>query len=173
VKVWHDTIAKYRAPHTWVKIPAGIGTFSWYVAIGEGIGATPDGRRSQSPVGPNFSPASGADREGPLAVINSFASTDLTLLAAGSPLDLQLPASPFSGEVGLQRLMSILKSFGDLKGNIMTITCADAETLRAAQREPEKYRSLRIRMGGWSAYFVTLSKEQQDYHIARVEGRMV
>jgi formate C-acetyltransferase len=59
----------------------------------------------------------------------------------------------------------------DTGGAIMTLTVADTEELRAAQREPDRYTSLRVRMGGWCAYFTMLSREQQDHHIRRQDGR--
>ena len=61
--------------------------------------------------------------------------------------------------------------FVETGGAMMTLTVADTEELRAAQREPENYKSLRVRMGGWCAYFTMLSREQQDHHIRRQGGR--
>ena len=88
----------------------------------------------------------------------------------GSPLDLALSARSVEGEDGEGRLVGLLKTFRDLGGNLMTITVADTETLRAAQKEPAAYRDLRVRMGGWSAFFTMLSPEQQEYHIKKSEG---
>lgn len=173
VRTFSKTVRKQAAAHPWMTFSQGMGTFSWYIAIGEGLGASADGRVAKAPVASNCSPSAGADLNGPAAAIRSFTKADLTDLATGSPLDLRLPASLFKGEEGLDRLTALLRSFVDMKGNIMTITVSDAATLRAAQREPERYRGLRVRMGGWSAYFIALSKEQQEYHIKAVErGRL-
>jgi formate C-acetyltransferase len=68
-------------------------------------------------------------------------------------------------------MIALIRSFVDTGGSMMTLTVADTEELRAAQREPEKYSSLRVRMGGWCAYFTMLSCEQQEHHIRRQEGR--
>ncbi len=68
-------------------------------------------------------------------------------------------------------MAGLVRAFVDTGGAIMTLTVADTEELRAAQREPEQYRSLRVRMGGWCAYFTMLSREQQEHHIRRQEGR--
>ncbi len=166
-------VRKHAAAHPWMTFAQGMGTFSWYIAIGEGLGASPDGRPAQAPIGSNASPSAGADLAGPAAAIRSVAKADLTELAGGAPCDLKLAASLFKGEEGLERLSALLRSFVEIGGNILTITVSDAETLRAAQREPENYRSLRVRMGGWSAYFVALSKDQQEFHIRAVERGML
>lgn len=157
--------------HPDMRFPTGVGTFSWYVAIGSGLGATPDGRLAREPVSSNFSPALGADLNGPVAAILSHAKMGLRDFPTGSPLDLRLDTKLFAGEEGLERLIALIRTFVDVGGSMLTLTITDVETLRAAQREPEKYRSLRVRMGGWSAYFTALSREQQEHHIRRQSGR--
>ena len=92
-------------------------------------------------------------------------------LSAGGPIDLRLARRLVKGAEGTARMVGILRSLVDLGGAMMTLTVADTEELRAAQREPEKYRSLRVRMGGWCAYFTMLSREQQEHHIRRQEAR--
>jgi formate C-acetyltransferase len=68
-------------------------------------------------------------------------------------------------------MAGLVRGFIEGGGSIMTLTVVDAEELRAAQREPENYGSLRVRMGGWCAYFTMLSHEQQEHHIRRQEAR--
>ncbi len=160
--------AKYEAI---IKYPAGVGTFSWYIGIGEGLGASPDGRLAHQPVSSNFSPALGRDRNGLPGAILSYAAMHHANLPAGGPLDLRLNRHLVQGEEGIGRMAALLRSFVETGGNMMTLTVVDTEELRAAQREPDKYRSLRVRMGGWCAYFTMLSREQQDHHIHRQEGR--
>ena len=92
-------------------------------------------------------------------------------LPAGAPLDLRLARKLVEGDAGTARMTALIRSLVDLGGSMMTLTVADTEELRAAQREPDQYRSLRVRMGGWCAYFTSLSREQQDHHIRRQEGR--
>lgn len=154
-----------------LRFPCGVGTFSWYIGIGEGLGTSPDGRRSGSPVSSNFSPALGMDKAGIPAAIVSYASMPHNELPAGGPLDLRVSAKLVEGEAGGKRLEALVRGFAECGGSMMTITVADTEELRAAQNDPDAYRSLRVRMGGWCAYFVTLSREQQDHHIRRQEGR--
>ena len=152
-----------------VLFPCSVGTFSWYAMIGKEVGATPDGRHAGEAIAANFSPAPGADLCGPTAAINSYLKMNIDCMAAGAPLDLRLAASSLEGEAGTQRLAGLLNVFVQQGGNMLTVTITDVEELKRAMEEPEKYRHLRVRMGGWSAYFVTLSKEQQRLHIQRVE----
>ena len=152
-----------------VIFPCSVGTFSWYAMIGKEVGATPDGRYAGEPIAANFSPAPGTDMCGPTAAINSYLKMNVDCMAAGAPLDLRLAANSLQGEPGTQRLAGLTKTFINMGGNMLTFTVTDVEELKRAMEEPEKYRHLRVRMGGWSAYFVMLSKEQQRLHIRRVE----
>jgi formate C-acetyltransferase len=154
-----------------VRFPAGVGTFSWYVGIGEGLGASPDGRGAGEPVSSNFSPALGRDMHGIPGAILSYSKMPHDRLPAGAPLDLRIGRRLVEGDEGTDRMAALIRSFVDTGGCIMTLTVADTEELRAAQREPDKHRSLRVRMGGWCAYFTMLSQEQQEHHIRRQDGR--
>jgi pyruvate-formate lyase len=172
MQAFADTVARNAEAHRpAVKFPCGVGTFSWYVGIGEGLGASPDGRLSGEPVSSNFSPALGRDMQGLPGAILSYSKMHHSNLPAGAPLDLRLARHLVEGDEGTARMAALLRSFVDTGGSIMTLTVADTEELKAAQREPEKYRSLRVRMGGWCAYFTMLSHEQQDHHIRRQDGR--
>jgi formate C-acetyltransferase len=165
-------VARHAERHgSRVKFPCGVGTFSWYVGIGEGLGASPDGRGAGEPVSSNFSPALGQDREGLPGAILSYAHMHRCNLPAGGPVDLRLARRLVEGAAGTDRMVALLRGFVQTGGNMMTLTVADSDELRAAQREPEKHESLRVRMGGWSAYFTMLSREQQDHHIRRQEAR--
>jgi formate C-acetyltransferase len=154
-----------------IKFPCGVGTFSWYIGIGEGLGASPDGRLAGEPVSSNFSPALGRDLEGIPGAILSYAKMRHSNLPCGAPLDLRLARRLVKGEEGTARMAALVRSFVETGGSMMTLTVADTEELRAAQREPEKHKSLRVRMGGWCAYFTMLSREQQEHHIRRQEAR--
>jgi formate C-acetyltransferase len=90
-------------------------------------------------------------------------------LAAGAPIDLRFSKSSLKGEAGIKRLTGFIKAFIELGGNMLTLTLTDVEELKRAMKEPEKYRHLRVRVGGWTAYWVTLTEEYQRLHIQRVE----
>lgn len=153
-----------------MKFMPGVGTFSWFIAVGEGTGASADGRRLGEPVASNFSPSAGAMINGITGAIQSFCHMELELLPLGSPIDLGLSERYLVGEAGITRLVGLLKSFTELKGNMLTISVADTSILKDAQVHPEYYKDLRVRMGGWSAYFTMLSKEQQEHHIKKSEA---
>lgn len=152
----------------WIKFPAGIGTFENYPRLGYHVGPTPDGRFAREALSSNYSPAVGRDKNGPTAVLRSSAKFDLKRMNDGCPVDLRVNLGD-RGEGGTDILSGFIKSFLRLGGNILTITQVSTETLRAAQAEPEKYASLRVRLGGLTAYFVQLATPQQEEYIRRTE----
>ena len=167
-----EIVRRHAAAHeAVVRYPCGVATFSWYIGIGEGLGSSPDGRLSGEPVSSNFSPALGRDMQGLPSAILSYGGMPHHRLPAGGPLDLRVARKTVDGEDGTQRLMGLVKGFIETGGSMLTITVADTEELKAAQRDPDRYESLRVRMGGWCAYFTALSREQQNHHIKRQEGR--
>ena len=165
--------ALHASRHPSVIFPCSVGTFSWYAMIGKEVGATPDGRRAGDAIAANFSPVPGVDMSGPTAAINSYLKMSVDVMAAGAPLDLRLSAASLQGESGTQRLAGLVRAFIEMGGNMVTFTVTDVEELKRAMAQPENYRHLRVRMGGWSAYFVMLSREQQELHIRRVEHGLV
>jgi pyruvate-formate lyase len=146
----------------------GIGTFENYPRLGYVCGASADGRKAQAPLASNYSPSFGVDRNGPTAVMRSATKFDLSRLNDGCPVDLRMSFSDSNGQ-GAVVLKDYIKSFLRLGGNILTISKVSTETLKAAQREPEKYASLRVRLGGLTAYFVQLCETQQNEFIRRTE----
>jgi len=171
VKAFTEGTARHAARHAAsITFSCGVGTFSWYVGIGEGLAASADGRHAGQPVPPNLSPALGRDHLGIPGAILSYARMHDENLSAGGPLDLRLPRRLVHGTKGAERMTAILRSFVETGGNMMTLTVADTGELKAAQGDPESHGSLRIRMGGWSAFFTMLSREQQDHQIRRQGG---
>jgi choline trimethylamine-lyase len=156
-----------RYPH--VLFPCSVGTFSWYSSIGYEVGASCDGRQTSEPIAANFSPTIGMDTSGPTAALKSYVQMRMNDLAAGAPCDLRFAGNQLRGDAGTDRLAAFIEVFVALGGNMLTVTVTDVEVLKRAMQEPEKYRGLRVRMGGWSAYFVALSPEQQRVQIARIE----
>jgi choline trimethylamine-lyase len=167
-----DRSRHYAARYPEIIFPTAAGTFSWYVMIGKEVGATPDGRHTGDPVAANLSAVPGTDLSGPTAVINSYVKMRVDDLAGGAPLDLRLSKTSLKEEEGTRRLDGLIKTFIGMGGNMATFTVTDVDELKRAVEEPENYRHLRVRMGGWSAYFVMLSEEQQRLHIERVEHGM-
>jgi pyruvate-formate lyase len=100
-------------------------------------------------------------------LIGSVTKLDFTETPNGSVLDVMLHPSALKGPEGLDAFVSLIKTFFARGGYALQCNVIDADTLRAAQDDPEQYATLQIRVTGWSAYFVTLSKQQQDHFIAR------
>jgi len=159
------TYARRWYPTT-IFVPS-VGTFSWYQSIGYEVGASVDGRYAQDAVTSNMSPVYGADRSGLPAAISSGCKMYGNELPGGAPIDLRASRNAFVGQAGTDRLVALIHAFVSLGGNMMTLTVTDAEELRNAMREPEKYRHLRVRMGGWTAYFCQLGREQQELQLRR------
>ena len=141
-----------------------------HIYFGSKVGATPDGRKAWEPVSEGVSPVQGADRHGPTAVIKSVAKMD-QVLAGGTLLNQKFSPSLLEGEEGIDNLAHLVRSYFKLDGHHIQLNVVTAETLRAAQADPEKYRDLIVRVAGYSDYFCDLSKVLQNEIIARTEHK--
>jgi pyruvate formate-lyase/glycerol dehydratase family glycyl radical enzyme len=157
-------VLKHRDPVVGVCWP-GIYTYHRFKGIGHISGATPDGRLAGAPTSENQGPAPGRDRCGPTATLRSLAKLPLHLTPSGGQT-LTLHPTLFSGPDGTKHLSDLIETYFDLGGQHLQINIVNAETLRAAQRAPEEYRGLVVRVTGYSAYFVTLDRQSQDLLIA-------
>jgi len=141
-----------------------------HVYFGSVVGATPDGRRAYEPVSEGVSPVQGADTRGPTAVIKSVAKMD-QVRAGGTLLNQKFSPSILEGELGIDNLAHLVRSYFKLDGHHIQMNVVTAETLREAQANPEKYRDLIVRVAGYSDYFCDLGKTLQDEIIARTEHK--
>ncbi len=139
-----------------------------HVYFGSVCGATPDGRRAWEPVSDGISPVQGADRHGPTAVLRS-ASHFNHARTGGTLLNQKFTPQVVAGEAGLEKLSQLVRTYFRMGGHHIQFNVVTAETLRAAQREPEKHRDLIVRVAGYSDYFCDLTKALQDEIIARTE----
>ena len=137
--------------------------------LGKKVGATPDGRKSGDWIASNCGPSIGTDRDSLSALIKSFTKLDFTKLPAGSPINLKIGEKFVQGEQGIGNLVALLRSFVELNGNMMTVIVQDTETLRKAQKEPEKYRGLKVTVSGYQVYFTLLDPEHQEFHIQKTQ----
>jgi pyruvate-formate lyase len=136
------------------------------VPLGSKVGATPDGRRAGEPIAEGVSAVHGTDGRGPTAVLGSVSKLP-TLKMLAQLLNLRLSPTALADEAGLKRLVTLLKGFRSLKVWHVQFNTVDTETLLAAQRNPERYRDLVVRVAGYSALFVSLDKATQDDIIRR------
>ena len=139
-----------------------------HVYFGSVCGATPDGRKAFEPVSDGISPAQGADRKGPTAVIKSAAKLDHAR-TGGTLLNQKFTPSLLEGEEGIEKLAHLVRSYFRLDGHHIQFNVVTAETLRAAQADPDRYRDLIVRVAGYSDYFCDLTPALQNEIIARTE----
>jgi formate C-acetyltransferase len=136
------------------------------VPLGQKVGATPDGRHASQPIAEGVSPFRGTDKRGPTAVMRSVTKLQ-TIKMIAQLLNLRLPPTALDTEKGQRQLVHLLRGFQSLKGWHVQFNTVSTETLLDAQRHPEQYRDLVVRVAGYSALFVTLDKATQDDIIQR------
>lgn len=146
---------------------AGTGSAMFYVEHAAKIGATPDGRCAGDYLPANYSPSLGVKLNGPFSIIQSFTKPDLTKTVNGGPLTLEFADSAVKGEEGLKKLAALVRSFIGLGGHQLQLNVINRDSLIDAQKHPERYKNLIVRVWGWSGYFVELDKEFQDHIISR------
>ncbi len=139
-----------------------------HIWFGEVLGATPAGRRAGAPVSEGISPVQGVDRQGPTAVLRSAGKMD-HVRTGGTLLNLKFTPSLVAGEEGVDQLRHLVRSYFRLDGHHLQFNVVGAETLRAAQRDPEAHRDLIVRVAGYSDYFCDLSEALQEEIITRTE----
>ncbi len=148
---------------------AGLYPVSANVPLGAQTGATPDGRFACTPVADGVSPCAGRDVNGPTAAANSVSKLDHFIASNGTLFNMKFHPSALKGRAGLESFVSLIRAYFDQKGSHMQFNVVSRETLRDAQKNPEKYKSLVVRVAGYSALFTTLSKSLQDDIINRTE----
>lgn len=137
-----------------------------HIYFGAVTGAMPDGRRAGAPLSEGISPVQGADRRGPTAVLNSAAKMD-HVRTGGTLLNLKFTPRFLEGEEGIDRLAQLVRGYFRQDGHHVQFNVVRAETLRAAQADPEAHRDLIVRVAGYSDYFCDLSRELQEEIISR------
>ncbi|WP_346910549.1 glycyl radical protein [Faecalicatena orotica] len=148
---------------------AGLYPVSANVPLGAQTGATPDGRLAHTPVADGVSPSAGKDVNGPTAAANSVSRLDHYIASNGTLFNQKFHPSALSGRRGLENFVGLVRSYFDQKGSHMQFNVVSRETLLDAQKNPEQYKHLVVRVAGYSALFTTLSKSLQDDIIRRTE----
>lgn len=148
---------------------AGLYPVSANVPLGAQTGATPDGRYAGTPVADGVSPSAGRDTHGPTSSANSVAKLDHSIASNGTLFNMKFHPSALEGRSGIESFVALIRAYFDQKGSHMQFNVVSRETLRDAQAHPEKYKSLVVRVAGYSALFTTLSKSLQDDIINRTE----
>ncbi|MFW9966037.1 MAG: trans-4-hydroxy-L-proline dehydratase [Candidatus Thorarchaeota archaeon] len=139
-----------------------------HIYFGQITGATPNGRKSGKPLSDGISPSHGADTNGPTAVIKSVAKIDHSR-TGGTLLNQKLMPDIVADEEGRSKLAHLVRAYFKLGGHHIQFNVIERDTLLEAQKNPEKYRALIVRVAGYSDYFVNLGKPLQDEIISRTE----
>jgi formate C-acetyltransferase len=168
-----EVMSRYRTPNgpqNFKFVPV-----TTHVAMGKRMGATPNGRKAGEPLSEGISPSQGRDLEGPLATLlsidkarNRKYNNDLSRL-----LNIKLSPQVLVGEKGIRDLMAFIRTFIDLKLWHIQFSVINKETLIKAQKDPDKYRNLIVRVAGYSAYFTDLSPQLQNEIINRTEHHSI
>jgi formate C-acetyltransferase len=139
-----------------------------HVYFGSVTGATPDGRHARQPLSEGISPVQGADRKGPTAVLKSAAKMD-HVRTGGTLLNQKFTPQLLEGEKGIDAVAQLVRSYFRMGGHHIQFNVVDVATLRAAQKSPDQYRDLIVRVAGYSDYFCDLTPALQEEIIARTE----
>lgn len=161
-------VEKYKNPRGG-QYQAGLYPVSANVPLGQQTGATPDARLASTPIADGVGPCSGRDVNGPTAAANSVAKLDHAIASNGTLYNQKFHPSALSGMDGMMNFASYIRAFFDQKGMHMQFNVVSRETLIDAQKNPEKYKNLVVRVAGYSALFTTLSRSLQDDIINRTE----
>ena len=161
-------LQNYRNPRGG-QYQAGLYPVSANVPLGGQTGATPDGRYAHTPVADGVSPSAGKDVKGPTAAATSVSRLDHFIVSNGTLFNQKFHPSALAGREGLEKFVALIRSYFDQKGMHVQFNVVDRDTLLDAQKNPEKYKHLVVRVAGYSALFTTLSRSLQDDIIRRTE----
>ncbi len=165
-RFWTEEVFRHTSP-TGKRYRGGYLSWNYWVAYAPTTAATPDGRRRGQYLSNAVCPVNGMDRKGPTAVIKSVGHLGLETAPNGASHTISLSPSLMRSAEQRQKLMALLRAYGKVGGTCLQVNVIDADTLRQAQKHPDEYRNLLVRVTGYNAYFVGLGKEIQDEIIAR------
>ena len=148
---------------------AGTGSAMFYLWHASALPSSPDGRRKDEPFAANYSVSIFAKIDNPVAVVKSFTKPDLGKVINGGPLTLEFHDKMFADRDAVTKIASLVQYFIRSGGHQLQLNAVNRDRLLDAQKHPEKYRQLIVRIWGWSAYFCELDKEFQDHVIRRQE----
>ncbi|HTX54268.1 MAG TPA: formate C-acetyltransferase/glycerol dehydratase family glycyl radical enzyme [Candidatus Baltobacteraceae bacterium] len=161
-------LKQYRSPRGGTFRP-GFWTVLANMGLGRLTGATPDGRKAREALSDSIGPSNGCDRQDTTAMLCSSGKIDQRAASNGTVLNLRLSPTMLTGPQGIERIGHLIRSYFDLGGSQLAINVVSTETLRDAQRHPERYRDLLVKVAGYAAFFVELGEQAQNEIIARNE----
>ena len=164
----NEEAKKYKSTYGGCKVVSEVPSAS-YIALGKFVGALPSGRRHGEPLGEAGSPTAGSAVNGPTAVLKSVGKVNNAEINQGTTLNLRLDPAVFETDLGFKRLADLIRVFVDQRADQVQINVVYSDTLKAAQKEPQKYKDLTVKVAGYNARFVDLHEDLQDTIIARTE----
>ena len=141
-----------------------------YIEFGRDSPASPDGRRKGEHLSKNVAPSVGAETEGITGTLRSYAKIRPENFPCGSVLDVMINPATVRGEEGLVAFRALVQHWMDNGGTALNVNIVSADELRDAQRHPERYENLQVRVAGWNVRWIDIPKREQDDFIARAES---
>ena len=169
--VWASEFSKIRNLRGGYNSPGG-SSMSGYLPAGKIVGALPSGRLAGEPLAPAACPGTGNDRNGVTASLKSMGKVDHVEVLSGLSYTTRIEPAVFANDDGIKRMVDLVRTFVDQKIFHIQFNVVSSEVLRDAQREPEKYGDLMVKVAGYNAYFTQLGSDLQDAIIARSEHAM-
>jgi len=166
--VWMDEYEKHRSAHGGIFV-CGLFSATTYTWLGKETWATPDGRSKSEPLSSAIDPSNATNLEGPTRLHKSAAKIDTYRTTNGILFNCKFTPADVSTERELNKWADLVRAYMLMGGQTVQYTVVDNESLKCAQVNPDEYRDLIVRTGGYSAFFVELDKETQDTIIGRTE----
>jgi len=141
----------------------------YYIWHADDAGATADGRYKEDPLPANYAPSLNARMNGPVSILRSFAKPDLERVVNGGPLTIEFHDTVFRGEESIEKVATLVRHFMTSGGHQLQLNAVNRDVLLEAQKHPESYPNLIVRVWGWSGYFCELDPEYQNHIISRTE----
>ncbi|MFW9932881.1 MAG: pyruvate formate lyase family protein [Candidatus Thorarchaeota archaeon] len=166
---WAKEVIKHENPITKRKYRAGYLSWNYFVPLAPLTSATPDGRRRGEFLSGGVGAVQGMDSQGPTASTRSVGKLDLKTIPNGASHTITLSPSMVKTPEHIKKLAALLRAYNEVGGTALQINVIDANTLRAAQADPDSYANLLVRVTGYNAFFTQIGRELQEEIIARTE----
>jgi len=164
----NEEAKKYKSTYGGCTVVAEVPSAS-YISVGKIVGALPSGRLDGEPLGEAASPTAGSAVQGPTAILKSLGKVNNADVNQGQSLNVRIDPVVFDTDDGFKRLVDLIRVFVDQKVDHAQINVVYSDTLKAAQREPDNYKDLTVKVAGYNARFIELRKDLQDSIIIRTE----
>lgn len=166
---WAEEAFRHENPFTGRKYRAGYLSWNYFIPLAPITGATPDGRRRGEFLSGGVGAVQGMDSNGPTASIRSVGKLNLETIPNGASHTITISPSMVQTSEHIEKLVALLRAYNEVGGTALQINVIDGETLRDAQRNPDAYSNLMVRVTGYNAFFTQVGRELQEEIITRTE----